>query len=80
MDFAGLIQPQVAAQMDKESTYADMAAWTIDHFSPDIIVLHDGLYPDLEQGYIANNCQMIQQFLGDTYGYGQSLNIYLCVK
>ncbi len=40
IDFAGLIQPEVARQMTPASTYADTAAWAIQTYQPDYVLLH----------------------------------------
>ncbi|MFN3309393.1 MAG: hypothetical protein ACK44E_09315, partial [Anaerolineales bacterium] len=49
VDFAGLIQPDVAAQMTPTSTYEDTARYAIGKYQPDYLVLHKGAFPSLEQ-------------------------------
>jgi len=39
VDFAGLIQPDVARQMTPTSTYQDTAAWAIQTYRPDYVLL-----------------------------------------
>jgi len=74
VDFAGLIQPQVAAQMSPNTTYADTALWAVEYYHPSYLVLHDGLFPDLEETYVFKYCQYILSFQGPI----QLLEIYSC--
>lgn len=78
VDFAGLIQPDVAAQFTSNTTYEDAAIWAMERYGPDFLVLHAGLFPRLEQGYVAQNCRALRRFPGESYGYAQDLDIYTC--
>jgi hypothetical protein len=78
VDFAGLIQPEVAGQMGIESTYEDTAIWATEHYSPKYLALLQGVFPRLEQGYTAGHCQPIQTFLGRDYNFSRDLIIYDC--
>jgi len=78
VDFAGLIQPKVAEQFTFETTYEDSALWAVDNYSIDYLVLQDGLFTRLEQGYVKQNCVPAQLFLGDQYSYHWNLSIYDC--
>ena len=40
VDFAGLIQPDVARQLTTNSDYQDSATWAIQAYQPDYVVLH----------------------------------------
>lgn len=40
IDFAGLLQPEVSRQLTRSSTYQDSAAWAIQRYAPDYVVLH----------------------------------------
>ncbi len=40
VDFAGLIQPEVARRFTADSTYQESAAWAIQNYRPDYVVLH----------------------------------------
>lgn len=40
VDFAGLIQPEVAQQLGPSSTYEDSAAWAIQRYWPDYVVMY----------------------------------------
>jgi hypothetical protein len=78
IDFAGLVQPQVSNQLTKNTTYEDAALWAVEHFHPDYLVLHNNNFPRLEQGYVIQHCNMIQDFLGKAYGYSTDIIVYAC--
>jgi hypothetical protein len=79
IDFAGLIQPDIAARLRPESTYADTARWAVERFRPDYLVLPAGQFPGLEGGYAARNCRVEKSFPGSEYGYPDNLDIYNCL-
>jgi hypothetical protein len=78
VDFAGLIQPEVAAQITPATTYADTAQWAVERYQPDYLALPGGTFADLEAGYIARSCQLVKDFPGQEYGFPSDLNIYAC--
>jgi hypothetical protein len=78
IDFAGLIQPEVATHLTHDATYEDAALWAVSHYTPQYLVLHDGLFPRLEQGYAAERCQSVKTISGKDYGYNQNMTIYAC--
>lgn len=78
VDFAGLIQPQVAAQFNKDANYEDAAIWAVDHYKPDYLVVHDGILQRLEEGYVEKQCTLAQHFSGSEYGYSSDLSVYSC--
>lgn len=80
VDFAGLLQPQIAQRMTAETDYEDAAVWAIESYRPDYLVLHDGLFTDLEGGYLKQSCVQVKKFPGSQYGYGRDLNVYHCSK
>jgi len=47
IDFAGLIQPQVAAQLDAAGNYGRSATWAIQHDWPDYVVLQQPAFSGL---------------------------------
>jgi hypothetical protein len=77
VDFAGLLQPDVAARL-AGSTYADSADWAVEHYRPTYLALQTGVFPNLEQGYAAQHCQIAQRFLGMDYGYHTDVDVYAC--
>jgi hypothetical protein len=78
IDFAGLIQPEVARQLRPESTYEDAARWAVERYHPDYLVMFPGMFPNLEQGYIKRACNPVQIFAGQMYGHANDLIIYHC--
>jgi len=80
VDFAGLLQPQIAQQLTTGTDYEDAAVWAVESYRPDYLVLHDGLFTDLEGGYVKQSCVPVKKFPGSQYGYGRDLNVYHCFK
>lgn len=80
IDFAGLIQPEIASRLEYHTTYADAANYAVMRFQPDYLVLHEGTFPDLEDGYAPQNCQIVQYFQGASYNYANNLLVYDCRK
>ena len=78
VDFAGLIQPEVTSQLLPESTYQDAALWAVERYHPPYLVLIDGSFTQLEQGYVAEHCHPVQRFYGKNYHYPNDLVIYSC--
>ncbi len=61
IDFAGLIQPETALQLTKETTYEDAAIWAVHHFRPDYLILRDGLFTRLERDpAVARSCRRVK--------------------
>ena len=80
VDFAGLLQPQIAKQLTSQTDYEDAAIWAVESYRPDYIVLHDGLFTDLEGGYVKQSCVRVKNFSGNQYSYTRDLNVYQCSK
>lgn len=78
VDFAGLIQPKVAAQLTGGSNYEHAASWAVEYYQPRYLVLFPGDFPHLEQGFIAQRCQLDTMFAGDKFGYSKDLLVYDC--
>ncbi|MEJ2211987.1 MAG: hypothetical protein P8129_23550 [Anaerolineae bacterium] len=47
VDFAGLIQPDVARRFTASTTYQESATWTIRTYEPDYVLLHRGPFSEL---------------------------------
>ena len=62
IDFAGLIQPDVARQLTRDATYEDAALYAVSRYQPEYIVLIAGLFPELRQGPILRNCSSLESF------------------
>lgn len=78
VDFAGLLQPEITAQLTPNATYEDAAIWAVTKYSPQYLVLHDGVFQKLEQGYAAKQCTPEKHFYGKDYGYNLNMTIYHC--
>jgi hypothetical protein len=78
IDFAGLLQPEVAAQMTAESTFDDTASWAVSQYQPDYLVLHADAIPELLGNYISQYCKASQHINGNEHGYNTDLIIYHC--
>lgn len=78
IDFAGLIQPEVAAQMQAETTYAALGAWAVQRYQPEFLVLQAGAFPQIQQEYIAGRCTLVEQLKAQDYDYITDLEIYDC--
>jgi len=78
VDFAGLIQPQVADQLQKQTTYEDAALWALGNFHPKYLVLQKGVFPQLETGLVAQICEMKKIFRGEEFDFPQDLIVYVC--
>jgi hypothetical protein len=78
VDFAGLIQPEVAKQFRTDSNYEDAAFWAIKRYQPDYLVLPGGVFSNLEQQYVHAKCAEVKRFPANQYPYNFDLIIYDC--
>ena len=78
VDFAGLIQPQVAELLSQDTTYEDAAFWAIEKYQPRYLVLPTMMYSRLEQEIANRSCEKAIQFPGEAYEYSNDLIIYDC--
>ena len=78
IDFAGLLQPDIAMQLKPNATYEDAALWAVDHYHPDYLVLYDKTMPRLEQDYVTQHCVPVQHYSKEDYQFWASLSIYAC--
>ena len=78
IDFAGLIQPDVARQLQESTTYDDAALWAARKYQPEYFVVHEGIFPKLEAGYLAQHCQLLTTFKGKDFDYQSNLKVYSC--
>jgi hypothetical protein len=80
IDFAGLLQPNVAQRMHSGSAYDDAAIWAVTNYSPDYIVLVKGDLPALKRGYLTEYCRVEEHFQSADYGPAAFINVYACPK
>jgi hypothetical protein len=78
IDFAGLIQPEVARQLTASANYDDAALWALAKYLPDYIVLRPGSLPRLEAELVALTCPLMQSFKGQAFNYPGDIAIYHC--
>lgn len=78
VDFAGLIQPDVANRLTAETTYEDAAIWAIQRYHPEYIVLQEDIMPRLEQEYVWYHCWPAQYFSGKSHQYPAGISIFFC--
>lgn len=77
-DFAGLIQPEVARFLSRNTSYMNAAEYVIQRYKPDILVLNSASYPDIASADLLSNCRRVQRFSGSSYGYGSDIEIFDC--
>ena len=77
VDFAGLLQPEVAAQLATDTNYTDSAHYALERYQPEYLVLQAGMFPEIED-YTQKHCSVAQRFSGARYNYPRDLLIYEC--
>jgi hypothetical protein len=77
VDFAGLIQPEVAKQLGRGKSYDEAAAWTMEKYQPDYVVLVKGDLRSFRQDYLEEHCRITQRFPEEISGY-TAINVYAC--
>jgi hypothetical protein len=78
VDFAGLIQPDVAESMEAEDTYEDAALFALNRYHPDYLVLHAEGFPALEEAVHRLGCGTETVLQGEPFEYPLDLRIYAC--
>jgi hypothetical protein len=75
VDFAGLIQPEVQAQMSQDTTYQDTATWAVQHYRPDYLALDGDWFPEWKSSILVS-CRPLQTF--SEQGFEGSFTVYEC--
>jgi hypothetical protein len=78
VDFAGLLQPPVAAFLQHETTYDDAAVFAVEQYHPRYIVLNEGSLMNLENNYVTNHCTLEKRFEGPRYRARANVVIFNC--
>lgn len=78
VDFAGLIQPPVAAQLGPASSYDNAAIWAFERYQPGYLALTDGQLPRMQAAALARGCRPAAT-LHDPL-YPQPLIIFACAN
>ena len=77
IDFAGLIQPDVATQFTPTATYENAARYAIDRYQPSYIVLANGALPTIEQALRGDERCREAHTISDG---ALTLRVYQCVE
>lgn len=78
VDFAGLIQPQVADQLQYATTYEDAAIWAVEEYTPDYVLLFSNIFPRLVDEHLASSCELTHQLPGVEYDHPMDIVIFDC--
>lgn len=78
VDFAGLIQPELAQGFGRETTYDDAAIAAFRAFHPAYIAQIENALPALQAETARQNCAVVARFSGAEYGYPQNMTILKC--
>ena len=78
VDFAGLIQPDIARQLSPTSSYQASAAWAMHAYQPDYLVLNPTWFPELMPTVVQPHCALRTSLAGRDYGYDGQINVYSC--
>jgi hypothetical protein len=63
VDFAGLLQPALAARFTPQMTLEDLASQAIETYSPEYLAIWEGDFPNLENGRLSTyGCLVVQRF------------------
>jgi hypothetical protein len=62
LDFAGLLQPETAAQLSVQGSYDRTALWVVQRYHPEVLVLQEGLFGELESWLRGTNCTEVKRF------------------
>ena len=79
INFAGLLQPEIAHYMLQQESYEDGAIFATQRFKPDYLILHENFFPNLESILSQFGCEIVRFLDGDQYDYQGSLVIYHCL-
>ncbi|MHB0875266.1 MAG: DUF2079 domain-containing protein [Anaerolineae bacterium] len=74
VDFAGLVQPEVASRFDAGSTYEEAAQWAVQAYRPDYVVVARNRLPGLAHE-VASRCVVAARFVGSA---DAGLVVYRC--
>jgi hypothetical protein len=78
IEFAGLLQSDIANQLGRDASYEQAADWAVAHYKPEYLVLQKDKFPGLERGYVTKNCQLVKDFPSASNTQMPVLNIYAC--
>jgi hypothetical protein len=76
IDFAGLLQPEIATHMRLSENYQETANWAMEEYRPQYVVLNEAWSVEMNHGYLSNNC-IFRQSIAYPKGH-YTLKIYYC--
>lgn len=76
IDFAGLIHPEIARRFTTSTTYQGAAAWTIQTYQPDYVLLHQGPFSGIaDKDWFRSVCVPLHDFANQQHLW---LTLYQC--
>jgi hypothetical protein len=78
VDFAGLIQPEIALELKGEATYEEAASRAIQHYQPNYLILFAGSFPKLTKEILSQGCNVVRTFRYPAIESIPALLIYKC--
>lgn len=78
IDFAGLIQPQLARQIKRETTFDDLAVLAVRQLHPQYVVVLDDVLPGLKVEMANTQCTEAARFDGSQFDFRQNVYILKC--
>ena len=78
IDFAGLLQPNTAQRLIGSRDYESGAIFAVESYKPDYIVIHQDLFPKLEEKLQILDCSQVHKLKGVNYNYSRNIVIYYC--
>ncbi len=79
VDFAGLIQPEVADLMEMDTTYDDTSVWALQTYQPEYLVLIPDPQSRVKSEVLEPYCDPVRRFSGSDYNFGADIQVYLCM-
>jgi hypothetical protein len=78
IDFAGLIQPDLAGDMRRATTYDDTALLASERHRPDYVLMLTGGLPRFERDFVQPRCSIRHRLAGSEHAFTADLLIYEC--
>lgn len=78
IDFAGIIQPEIAERLTPSSTYEDSTLFGIHKYEPEYLVLSSSEGIRVGEVITTVPCKILRGFDGLSYGYTHDLSVYRC--
>lgn len=79
VDFAGLLQPDVAQVMRRETSYEDTALYAVERYQPEWVVQLEGQLPRFAD-YVQTHCSLRLRLPARRFRYRNDLLIHECPR